>query len=85
MHNEYLSKICDEENSSLKGLKYTGGMDVTCSECEESQFLPYVSYPSESVAMPDTINCGECNLPLNVEDVLKVNKISYGAAHATYM
>ena len=86
MHNEYLSKICDEENSSLKGLKYNGGpgMDVTCSKCN-SQFLPYVSYPPESkaVAIPDTINCERCNLSLKIEDALKVNEISYGAAHAT--
>ena len=86
MHNEYLSKICDEENSSLKGLKYNGGpgMDVTCSKCNNSQFLPYVSYPPESkaVAIPDTIKCEICNLSLKIEDALKVNGISYGAAHA---
>lgn len=62
LHTEYLRRICDEKESSLQGLKYVGGPDFTCPQCEWSGVLQYVSYSKfdESEATSDEVPCEDC-------------------------
>lgn len=77
MH-KYLSDICNEKNSGLKGLKYEGGpgMDVTCSRCSIPgvRLPPYVNHSSEQQTESDTSKCERKAHLVKLEDVLKVKR-----------
>ena len=71
----YLSKICNDEGSSLQGLHYEGGPEHDCTGKKST--VPYVAFPEEAKCLP--WKCEDClELCDDINVLLEMNKTIEG-------
>ena len=68
MHTDYLSKICNENGSSLQGLEYTGGPVHICEDDHCAVVVPCVSFPGNE--RRHDWECGKCLTSCNIDKLL---------------
>ncbi len=80
IHQECLSKICDEKNLPMQGLKYYGGPEVKCKEEGRScpaDILCCVRYEDGKPSEEETtkMKCPTCLTMYDINDLLVSPKI----------
>ena len=66
---DYLQKICNENGSSLQGLKYIGGPVHQCSDDKCEYVVPCASFPDEK-EVGDRWKCRKCLESYDIENML---------------
>ena len=70
VHMDYLQKICNENGSSLQGLKYIGGPVHICEEGDnQPEVVPCVSFPDDEEAA-HSWKCTGCLKLFDIEELL---------------